>query len=103
MECPPGTCGVKMHILKSRKISLNTARQHAWSCWQKENVRGLMESHRINRDISCLPEVGKIVLVVRQEKNKGELKKAKVLRLVKGKDNVVRDVIHYHDAQRKSD
>ena len=62
---------------------LNTARQHAWSRWQKEFVHSFMESHRISRDISCLPEVEKIVFVIGEEKNRGEWKKAKVLRLIK--------------------
>ena len=39
---------------------LNTARQHAWPRWQKECVHSLMKSHRINRDVSCLPEVGEL-------------------------------------------
>ena len=58
---------------------LNTARQHAWSRWQKEFVHSLMEPHRINKDISCSPEVGEIVLVIGKEKNRGEWRKAKVL------------------------
>ena len=75
---------------------LNTARQHAWSRWQKEYVHSLLESHRINRDVSCLPKVGEIVLIIGEEKNRGEWIKAKVLRLVKGKDNVVRGIILLH-------
>ena len=51
---------------------LNTARQHAWSRWQKEYVHSLLESHRINRDVSCLPKVGEIVLIIGEEKNRGE-------------------------------
>ena len=58
---------------------LNTASQDAWSGWQKEYVHSLLESHRINRDVSCLPKVGEIVLIVGEEKNRGEWKKAKVL------------------------
>ena len=59
-----------------------------------------MESHRISGDVSCLPEVGEIVLIVGEEKSRGEWKKAKVLRLVKGKDSVVRGIILLH---KKSD
>ena len=72
---------------------LNTARQRAWSRWQKEYVYSLLESHRINRDVSCLHKVGEIVLIIGEEKNRGEWKEAKVLRLVKGKGNVVRGII----------
>ena len=48
-----------------------------------------MESHHIDRDISCLPEVGGIVLNIGDETNRGEWKKAKVLRLFKGKEDVL--------------
>ena len=55
-----------------------------------------MESHHVNRDISCLPKVREIGLVVGEEKNRGQWKKAMDLRLVKGKDNVVRGIILSH-------
>ena len=74
---------VEENQLTKLYLRMNTARQHAWSRWQKKYVHSLMESHRINGDVSCLPEVGQIVLIVREEKNIGEWKKAKVLRLVK--------------------
>ena len=98
--------GQDAHIVEDIKVEenqltklyrrTNTARQHAWSRWQKEYVHSLMESHRINRDVSCLPEVREIVLIVGEEKNRGKWKKAKVLRVVKGKNNVVRGIILLH-------
>ena len=40
------------------------------------------------------------MLIVREEKNRGERKKAKVLRLVIGKDNVVRSIILLHKGNK---
>ena len=102
--------GQDAHIVKDIEVEenqltklyrrLNTARQHASSRWQKEYVHSLLESHRINRDVSCLPKVREIVLIIGEEKNRGEWKKAKVLRLVKGKDNVVRGIILLHKGKQ---
>ncbi|XP_029205849.2 uncharacterized protein LOC114969687 [Acropora millepora] len=69
---------------------LKKIREHAWRRWQKEYVRSLMEAHRVNRkDKPQMPEVGEIVLVVGENRNRGEWKKAKVVQHVKGRDGVV--------------
>ena len=52
-----------------------------------------MECHRVNRKTPAVPAIGEIVLIVGDEKNRGEWKKAKVVRYVKGKDGVVRGVV----------
>ena len=52
-----------------------------------------MEGHRVNKKEGATPVVGKVVLVVGDEKNRGEWKKGKVSRLIQGKDGVVRGVI----------
>ena len=75
---------------------LTLARQHAWSRWQNEYIRGLMEYHRVNKNISPVPEIGEIVLIVGEEKNRGQWMKGKVIKQVKGKDGVVRGVIVLH-------
>lgn len=59
---------------------------------KKEYVHGLMESHRIKRGESDYPEIGEIVLIIGDEKNRGEWKKGRVLRHIKGRDGVVRGV-----------
>ena len=79
---------------------LTKAREHAWSRLQKEYIHGLMESHRINREKTLPPEVGEIVLVVGEERNRGKWKKGKVLRVVKGADKVPRGVILLHKGNR---
>ena len=51
-----------------------------------------MESHRLNKETGTTPKVGEVVLVVGDEKNRGGWKKGKVVRLIQGKDGVVRGV-----------
>ena len=75
---------------------LGLARQHAWSRWQREYVHGLMEFHRINKGQNDVPQVGEVVLVVGEEKNRGLWMQARVLRHVKGKDGVIRGAILLH-------
>ena len=45
-----------------------------------------METDRVNRKTAVVPEIGEIVLVIGEEKNKGEWRKAKVVRHIRGKD-----------------
>jgi hypothetical protein len=55
-----------------------------------------MESQRVNGKPVNAPEVGEVVLVVGEEKNRSEWKKGRVVRQVKGKDGVVRGVVLLH-------
>ena len=55
-----------------------------------------MEGHRLNKEEGATPVVGEVVLVVGDEKNRGEWKEGKVMRLIQGKDGVVRGVILLH-------
>ncbi len=71
-------------------------RQHAWKRWKNEYVHSLMESHRINRKTAAVPDVGEVVLVIGDEKNRGEWRKAKVVSHIRGKDGVVRGVKMLH-------
>ena len=60
-----------------------------------------METHRLKtKGGGRVPEVGDILLIVGDEKNRGELKKGRALRLVKGKDGVVRGVVISHHGRR---
>ena len=47
-----------------------------------------------------MPEIEEIVLVVGENKNRGEWKKAKVTQHVKGRDGVVRGVVLLHKGNR---
>ena len=82
-----------MDELTSMNKRLINAKQHAWQRWKKEYIHALMETHRMNKKGGRVPEVGDILLIVGDKKNRGEWKKGRVLRLVKGKDGVVRGVI----------
>ena len=72
------------------------AKNNAWKHWQREYINSLMESQRINGEQAKAPEVGGIVLVVGEEKNRSEWKKEKVLRQIKGRDGVTRGVVLLH-------
>ncbi len=75
---------------------LTLARQHAWSRWQREYIHGLMEYHRVNKNTSPVSQIGEIVLIVGEEKNRGRWMKGKVVKYVKGKDGMIRGVIVLH-------
>jgi hypothetical protein len=68
-------------------------RQQVWQRWKKEYVHSLMESHR---GVGRVPEVREIVLLVGDEKNRGEWTKGKGERNIQGKDGVVRGVTLLH-------
>ena len=79
---------------------LNNAKQHAWSQFQREYLHSLMESHRVKRLDAHAPEVGEIVLILGEEKNRGRWKKGKVIRIVKGADGLARGVILLHKGKQ---
>ena len=75
---------------------LREAKNHAWKRWRHEYVHSLMETHRITRKTAKVPDIGEIVLIVTDEKNRGEWKKGKVVRHIRGKDGVVRGLSLLH-------
>ena len=75
---------------------LEDAKANAWKHWKRENVYSPIESHRLNKETGTIPQVGEIVLIIGDEKNRGEWRKGKVVRLIKGKDDVVRGVTLLH-------
>ena len=75
---------------------LENAKANAWKRWKREYVHSLMESHRLNKETGTIPQVGEIVLIIGDEKNRREWRKGKVVRLIKGKDDVVRGVTLLH-------
>ena len=78
---------------------LVNAKQHAWQRWKKEYVHALMEVHRSRTTGGTVPEVGDILLIISDSKNRGEWKKGRVKRLVK-RDGVVRGVVLLHNGKR---
>ena len=72
---------------------LKLKRQHVWQRWRSEYIHSLMEQHRVNKIPSDYPYVGEVVLVVGDERNKAEWRKAKVVCHIRGRDGVVRGVV----------
>ena len=72
---------------------LKLKRQHVWQRWRSEYIHSLTEQHRMNKIPADYPDVGEVVFVVGDEKNKAEWRKAKVVRHVRGGDGVVRGVV----------
>ena len=59
-----------------------------------------MEVYRSRTTGGRVPEVGDILLIIGDSKNRGEWKKGRVERLVKGRDGVVRGVVLLHNGKR---
>ena len=55
-----------------------------------------MECHRVIKGTNTHTEIGEIVILVGDEKNRGEWKKGKVTKLIRGKDGVIRGVKLLH-------
>lgn len=54
-------------------------RQHVWQRWKRGYFHGLTESHHIRRGARNYQEDEEVVLIVREEKNRGEWKKGLIL------------------------
>ena len=48
-----------------------------------------MKTHRLTPKTTKVPDIGEIVLIVADDKNRGEWKKGKVVPHIRGKDGVV--------------
>ena len=83
---------------------LENARTHAWSRWSREYVKILMDYHRINRTEAVVPEIGEVVLISGEEKNRGLWMKGKVLqhvtKHVTGRDGAIRGAVVLHKGNR---
>ena len=67
-----------------------------WQRWKRECVHDLMESRHIKRGARNYSEVGEVVLIVGEKKNRGECKKGLVLRQIRGRNDVVKGVVLRH-------
>ena len=59
-----------------------------------------MEFHRLNKGCDKVPQIGEVVLIVGEEKNRGKWMKGRVIRHMKGKDGVIRGAILLHKGNR---
>ena len=76
---------------KSEK-RIRVKRDHIWKRWMSEYLQALGERHEIKKGGDEFPEVGEIVLLQSEAKNRCEWKKGSVTKLIKGKDNIIRGV-----------
>ncbi|CAB3977465.1 Hypothetical predicted protein [Paramuricea clavata] len=90
VEHKPGTVKDEEDELTKMQRRLRKAKDDAWKRWKREYVHSLLESQRVNNKVVEAPQIGDVVLVVGEEKNRGEWKKGKVLRQVRGKDETLR-------------
>ena len=63
-----------------------------WQRWTTEYVRSLRERHDVTKRNAYHPEIGEVVLVVGDSKNRRRWNHGLVCELLKGKDDVVRGV-----------
>ena len=68
------------------------AKEVMWQRWTTEYVRSLRERHDITKGKPYHPEIGEVVLIVGDSKNRRLWNHGLVCELLKGKDNVVRGV-----------
>ena len=75
---------------------LKEAKQHAWKRWKHEYIHSLLESHQVNRKTGPVLDIGEIMLVVGDKKNRAKWKKGRVMHHVQGRDGVIRGAILLH-------
>lgn len=72
------------------------AKDEAWKRWKSEYLHSLLQSQQVNNKVVEVAQIGDIVLVVGEEKNRGKWKKGKFLCHVRRKDGVTREVALLH-------
>ena len=65
---------------------LENAKANAWKRRKRKYVHSLIKCHSFNKETGTIPQVGEIVLIIGDETNRGEWRKGKVVRLIKGKE-----------------
>ena len=84
---------LKERDLKKRLRFLCTTKDGLWNRWTREYLTGLRERHKIVRGSKAeYPKVGDIVIVKGENKNRNTWKLGKIVRLITGRDGVVRGV-----------
>lgn len=78
--------------LRKRARYLSKVKDSIWARWSKEYVRSLREKHRLLQQDKKTesPEVGDIVIIRGDEKNRNLWKLGKVVRLILGRDGEIR-------------
>lgn len=77
--------------LRKRAKYLNKCKEVMWNRWTREYLRSLREQHRqAGGEQTCHPNIGDIVIVKDENKNRHLWKLGIVSKLIKGKDGIVR-------------
>ena len=77
--------------LRKRAMHLSKCKDAVWSRWTKEYINGLRELHNLNnKGKETSVKVGNVVLIQNDERNRGKWNVSIVVKLIKGKDGVVR-------------
>ena len=71
---------------------IRKAKEVMWQRWTTEYIRSLRERHDVTKRNSYHPEIGEVVLVVGDSKNRRKWNHGLVCELLKGKDSVIRGV-----------
>ena len=79
--------------LRKRARHLKRCKEAVWKRWTGEYVKGLRERYHLkNPGKPCHPEVGEVVLIKSEDKNRGKWKIGIVTDTIEGRDGVVRAV-----------
>ena len=78
--------------LSKMERRVRKAKAVMWERWSKQYVRSLRERHNVTKSEVYHPDIGEVVLVVSDSKNRREWKHGLVCELLKRKDQVVRGV-----------
>ena len=87
-------------VIKMSK-RLKKDKQQPCQRFKKEYIYSLLENKRVNRKWCAVPEIGEITLVIGVGNNRGEWKKGRVRRHVKGRDDVERGGVLQHTSERQ--
>jgi hypothetical protein len=88
---PEEECDGECVELRRRAKYLSRCKDAVWSRWTKEYVNGLRERHNLNnKGKEASVKVGDMVLIQNDERNRGKWNVGIVVKLIKGKDGVVR-------------
>ena len=77
--------------LRKRARYIRRCKDVLWSRWTGEYIKSLRERHNVNHKRGGLPiKEGDVVLIQSDERNRGKWKLGIVVKLIKGRDGVVR-------------
>ena len=78
-------------IIKKRHKYIKRCKEALWKRWKHEYLVALREKHNLkNKDKTFKINVGDVVLIKGEEKNRGHWKIGIVIHLYSGKDNIIR-------------